>query len=104
MSDYTINELILKIETILIKENSGYTVMGNAFDNPAILLKLIFDFKIEFQFPDDETVWVYAYCENEFDSVEYQAECTDKKTETIAEAVCDLVVRKYEFEHAQENH
>jgi len=104
MSDYTIDELILKIETILIKENSAYTVMGNAFDNPSILLKLIFDFKIEFQFPDDETLWAYAYCENEFESVEYQAECVNKHNDTIAEAVCDLVVRKYEFENAKENH
>jgi hypothetical protein len=104
MSDYTKDELINKIETILIKENSAYTVVGSAFDNPAILLKLIFDFKIEFQFPDDETLWAYAFAENDFESIEYQAECVNKSNDTIAEAVCDLVVRKYEFEHAQENH
>ena len=104
MSNYTIEELKLKVETILIKENSAYVVVGSAFDNLTILLKLIFDFKIEFQFPDDETLWAYAYCENEFESVEYQAECVNKNNDTIAEAVCDLVVRKYEFENAKENH
>lgn len=104
MSDYTKEELITKIDTILIKENSLYTVVGSAFDNSDILMKLILDFQIDFQFPDDGTVWLYIYGENEFESIEYQAECVDKKTETIAEAVCDLVVRKYEFEHAKENH
>jgi hypothetical protein len=104
MSNYTKEELILKVETILIKKNSAYVVIGSAFDNSDILLKLILDFQIDIQFPDDGTAWLYAYAEREFDSVEYQAECVDKKTETIAEAVCDLVIRKYEYEHEQENH
>ena len=104
MSNYTIEELKLKVETILIKENSAYIVKGSAFDNPAILLKLIFDFQIESQFPDDDTVWFYAFGERGFESIEFQAECVNKSNDVIAEAVCDLVVRKYEYEHEQENH
>jgi hypothetical protein len=104
MSDYTKDELINKIETILIKENSAYTVVGSAFDNPAILLKLVFDFKIEIIFDGCKGFLMEVYCESEFDEQLIQAQCDDTETETIAEAVCDLVVRKYEFEHAQENH
>ena len=106
MSDFTKEELIAKVEAIRYRTESTIVEHGSAFDNPAILLGLILDFSVNFEFDEEGGVYIEVYA---FDAAEqgyicYPVLCADKKNETIAAAVCDLVIKKYEIENDKEDH
>lgn len=105
MSDLTKAELIKKIDSIRYRTESTMIENGSAFDNAAILQSLIMFFEIDFQFQGDGTVWLECWAAVEgTEGTLIQAECTDKEGETIAHAVCELAVNKYELEHGKEDH
>lgn len=105
MSDYTRSELIQKIDSIRYRIESTMIENGSAFDNAAILYGLVMFFEIDFQFQGDGTVWLECWAAVEgTEGTLIQAECTDKENETIANAVCELAVNKYELENGKEDH
>ena len=105
MSDYTKAELIKKVDSIRYRAESTMIENGSAFDNAVILHYLIMFFEIDFQFQGDGTVWLECWAAVEgTEGTLIQAECTDKENETIAHAVCELSINKYELEHGKEDH